>query len=302
MYSIAISVASCLRANTRVDVAWLIDSQNIEVADRTEAIAITPGGGRMGDLVSGALDAQLVDVASRHSATGRFVRLRISPVDALIAGIASGGEFGCVIAPASTLPAELWSLLVAREPVCLVANLEDDSVTDFVLYTESSIDQADSVAQALFERGKSDSEIVNNKIISVFWPVPKIVIVGTGPNAQALRESAALLGWQTVITSDAGSAQGVIAGVSALDSIVIMIHDLDIAGAALSAALSSKAGYIGALGSKRMQETRAEWLAYRGITDLTRIHGPAGINIGAKTPAEIAISILAQALSVVKLG
>ena len=58
MYSIAISVASCLRANTRVDVAWLIDSQNIEVADRTEAIAITPGGGRMGDLVSGALDAQ----------------------------------------------------------------------------------------------------------------------------------------------------------------------------------------------------------------------------------------------------
>jgi len=192
--------------------------------------------------------------------------------------------------------------LVAREPVCLVANLEDDSVTDFVLYTESSIDQADSAAQALFERGKSDSEIVNNKIISVFWPVPKIVIVGTGPNAEALRESAALLGWQTVITSDAGSAQGVIAGVSALDSIVIMIHDLDIAGAALSAALSSKAGYIGALGSKRMQETRAEWLAYRGITDLTRIHGPAGINIGAKTPAEIAISILAQALSVVKLG
>jgi xanthine dehydrogenase accessory factor len=192
--------------------------------------------------------------------------------------------------------------LVAREPVCLVANLEDDSVTNFVLYTESSIDQADSVAQALFERGKSDSEIVNNKIISVFWPVPKIVIVGTGPNAQALRESAELLGWQTVITSDAGSAQGVIAGVSALDSIVIMIHDLDIAGAALSAALSSNAGYIGALGSKRMQETRAEWLAYRGITDLTRIHGPAGINIGAKTPAEIAISILAQALSVVKLG
>ena len=191
---------------------------------------------------------------------------------------------------------------MAREPVCLVANLEDDSVTDFVLYTESSIDQADSAAQALFERGKSDSEIVNNKIISVFWPVPKIVIVGTGPNAQALRESAALLGWQTVITSDAGSAQGVIAGVSALDSIVIMIHDLDIAGAALSAALSSNAGYIGALGSKRMQETRAEWLAYLGITDLTRIHGPAGINIGAKTPAEIAISILAQALSVVKLG
>ena len=79
-----------------------------------------------------------------------------------------------------------------------------------------------------------------------------------------------------------------------------MAHDLEIAGQALVAALSSDVGYIGALGSHRMQETRDEWLAYRGYVDLERIHGPAGLNIGAKTPAEIAVSILAEALGAKK--
>ena len=57
-------------------------------------------------------------------------------------------------------------------------------------------------------------------------------------------------------------------------------------------------GYIGALGSRRTQQARADWLAYRGVTDLERVHGPAGLDIGANTPAEIAVSILAEALAV----
>jgi len=50
------------------------------------------------------------------------------------------------------------------------------------------------------------------------------------------------------------------------------------------------------VGSRKMQGDRADWLAYRGVTDLSRVHGPAGLDIGAATPGEIAVSIAAEAI------
>ncbi len=116
--------------------------------------------------------------------------------------------------------------------------------------------------------------------------MPKLVIVGSGPIATALRDAAALLGWSTEITNDVATATGLIAALAPLDKVVVAAHDLELAGTALAAALDSDAGYIGALGGRKMQQTRADWLAYRGITELDRIHGPAGLDIGADTPAE----------------
>ena len=64
----------------------------------------------------------------------------------------------------------------------------------------------------------------------------------------------------------------------------------------LSAALESQAFYIGALGSNRSAQARRERLASLGYSapQIERIHGPAGLHIGSKRPAEIAVSILAQ--------
>lgn len=296
MYGIALSVAACLRARTRVDVAWIVDTHQVDAHDRTDAIAITPGGGRIGSLLSGALDGQLIDLASRQGTSGRFLELKISDVDALVAGLSSGGQARCILIPASELPPDLWPLLIVREPVCLLSRIENDAITDTRLFTAATIAEAGDEAAQRFAHGISDAAVIGNAVVTVLWPVPKLVIVGAGANADALRDAAALLGWQTVIAIDANSATGLIAGLSSLDNVVVMIHDLEIAGQALVAALSSDAGYIGALGSSRMQETRAEWLAYRGYVDLERVHGPAGLNIGAKTPAEIAVSILAEAM------
>ena len=127
--------------------------------------------------------------------------------------------------------------------------------------------------------------------------MPKLVIVGSGPIATALRDAAALLGWSTEITNDGRDRHGLIAALAPLDKVVVAAHDLELAGPALAAALDSDAGYIGALGGRKMQETRADWLAYRGMTELDRIHGPAGLDIGADTPPKVAISILAEAIT-----
>jgi xanthine dehydrogenase accessory factor len=88
-----------------------------------------------------------------------------------------------------------------------------------------------------------------------------------------------------------------IAPLSGHDKVVIAAHDLELAGAGLQAALSSNCGYIGSVGSNKMQADRADWLAYRGTTDLDRIHGPAGLDIGAGSPGEVAVAIVAEAIA-----
>jgi len=82
--------------------------------------------------------------------------------------------------------------------------------------------------------------------------------------------------------------------------IVILAHDEKFEDPALQVALRSRAGYIGAIGSRKTSEARAARLHQAGFSeeDIARIHGPIGIDIGAQTPAEIAVSILAEIIAV----
>ena len=79
-------------------------------------------------------------------------------------------------------------------------------------------------------------------------------------------------------------------------ALVVLAHDPKIDDPALEAALNSDAFYVGALGSKKTHAARLERLEARGFSKetLARIHGPVGLAIGAKSPSEIALSILAQ--------
>jgi len=297
VYEIALSVAACLRAGTRVDVAWVVDAQGLGARDMGEALAITPGGGRVGSVLGGSLDDQLADLAAQGTG-GRIVAVRVGDLAAELAGLACGGDARCVILPATALPADLWDRLRAREPVAVRVNLDGDRVADAATFDADSISAAGEEAQRVFGRRMSGSLVEPDAVTSVFWPVPRLVIVGGGPVADALRRNADLLGWRIDLTTDARAATGAIAALAGLDKVVVVSHDVELAGAALEAALAGEVGYIGALGSRRTQQARADWLAYRGVTDLARVHGPAGLSIGAHTPPEIAVSILAEAMAV----
>jgi xanthine dehydrogenase accessory factor len=80
----------------------------------------------------------------------------------------------------------------------------------------------------------------------------------------------------------------------------VFTHDRKFDEPALTAALQTDAGYIGALGSRRTQRERVERLREAGIDEegLARIHAPCGLDIGARTPAETVISILAEIVAV----
>jgi xanthine dehydrogenase accessory factor len=290
VYGVALSVAACLRAGTHVDVAWLVDPGDFGGLDPADAVAITPGGGWIGSLLAGALDGQLLDLAG--STSGRLVSLTVGDVDAIVAGLPHGGEVRCLVLPAAALPAELWDLLVARQPVRLATRLDGDQVV-----ANELVAQGPDVAG-----GEQISNVVvdGETVTTTFWPVPTLLVVGTGAIADALAVAAAPLGWRVDLTNDIAVATGTIARLSAIDMVVVAAHDLELAGAVLAAALGGEVGYIGALGGRRMQQARADWLAYRGITDVDQVHGPAGLDIGADTPAEVAIAILAEALSVIR--
>ncbi|MCW2694312.1 MAG: hypothetical protein JWM67_2916, partial [Mycobacterium sp.] len=76
MYEIALTVTACLRSGTAVDVAWAVETRGFSSRDRNEALALTPGGGRVGSVLSGSLNEELADLASGGS-RGRLLDLRV---------------------------------------------------------------------------------------------------------------------------------------------------------------------------------------------------------------------------------
>jgi xanthine dehydrogenase accessory factor len=297
MFGISLSAAACLRAGTRIDVAWVVDRPDGRDFDPADAVAITPGGGRLGALMAGALDGQLIELAGVGGAHGRLHRLEIGPADAAVSGLEPTSDIACLLVPGTDLPGDLWDRLAAREPVCLVSELESDNVVATSLYTAESIANAGEGSRRLFDRGTSATDVTEHAVTTVLWPRPTMVIVGGGEIADSLERLATLMGWQAVVTQNAGDAVGLIAGLASLDSLVVLGHDIELTGRAVMAALSGDAGYIGAVGPEHLHETRADWLAYRGVTDLGRLRGPAGLDIGARNPKEIALSIAAQVVA-----
>ncbi len=292
MYDIALSVAACARSGTRADVAWMLAPV---VSD--EAIAFTPGGGRIGQLMNGAFDGMLADVASRRLATGRRVRHNVTDFESAACGLPVGAEAEFLVVPADQFPSDLWSLLLDREAVSITTALDGDEVTSVTL--------AHGVPEDSSSRGPDDRPAVfvaDDGVTTVLAPITRLVVAGQGPIADALARQADLLGWKVAVESRPAMVSGLAASLSPLDGIVVMGHDVETAGTCLMAALESSAGYIGALGSPAMQEARADWLALRDVTDLSRVRGPAGLEIGSRGPAEIAVAIAAQMILSLRLG
>src|SRR5215472_10076204 len=177
-----------------------------------------------------------------------------------------------------------------------------------------------SAARRAMEVGKSETvDIGGQKIfLNVYVPPPRLVIVGAVHIAQSLAPMATMLEFDVTVVDPRGAwatAQrfpGVkvikdwadeafqAIGLDSSTAVVTLTHDPKLDDPALEAALRSDVFYIGSLGSRRTHAKRKERLAEVGITDeqFARIHGPVGLNIGAKSPAEIAVSILGQIVEV----
>lgn len=125
----------------------------------------------------------------------------------------------------------------------------------------------------------------------------EIVIVGDGPVASALAPMVTALGWRPVPATDLAAVR---AGLGSADTVVVLSHHEGLDAPAIRAALEHGTAYVGAMGSRRTQARRREWLEAEGVDEtlLARLHAPIGLDIGADEPGEIAVSILAEVVAV----
>jgi len=163
-------------------------------------------------------------------------------------------------------------------------------------------------------RGGAELQVTETDVIKTFGPAWQLLLIGDGQLARHLAGMARQLDYAVTICDprEAFAAPFPLAGVrytrempddavralgdQARTAIVALAHDPRQDDLGLSAALESRAFYIGALGSSRSAEGRRRRLRSLGYTEqqLARIHGPAGLPIGSKRPGEIAVSILAE--------
>jgi xanthine dehydrogenase accessory factor len=280
-----------------VTVVRVVGLRGISGQQGTALAALTADEPIAGTVLSGVADELLAPVER-----GRLLSLHIGDEQAGRVGMSCGGVAQLLLQPLDEVPAQTWQLLADREPLCLVTELDGDAAGPTAVHTPATIaaaDQAHPGVARLFGKGTREGAVVDEgrAAVTALWPRPELVVVGSGAIADALKAAAGLLGWTTTIVDsarEAGAAAGRLAG---CDGMVVLSHDRDVDGPALTAALAGKGGYVGALGSRHTQQARVEWLAAHGLTDLSRVHGPAGLDLNARTPAEIAISVLAEMLA-----
>jgi xanthine dehydrogenase accessory factor len=177
------------------------------------------------------------------------------------------------------------------------------------------------LAPAALRRGRSHVLALGDETVfaDVIAPPPRLFVYGAVDTAEALCRAAKLLGWTTIV-ADARALFTTRERLPSPDellvawpdeafarvqpdsgtAVVVLTHDDKFDLPALTAALAGEAFYIGALGSRRNQERRREVLLEAGVaeSDLDRIAGPCGLDLGAESPAETALSMLAEILAV----
>ncbi len=208
--------------------------------------------------------------------------------------------------------------------VVLATNLE--SGEQILLYPlEAGPEDGGSLHQAarlalLDDRSQPVDEPDGRYFLQVHNPPHRLVVVGAVHIAQPLTQMARQAGFQVSLIDprEAFNTEGRFPGVdrrlswpdaALIDlepdhrtAVVTLTHDPKLDDPALVAALTSPAFYIGALGSRKTHSRRLQRLTEAGFDDeaLSRIHGPVGLNIGARTPGEIAAAILAQVIGALR--
>ena len=302
------TAAAWLAASHRCELVTVIKTWGSSPRPVGAMLAIRDDGHVAGSVSGGCIEDDLIEEVRRNGIThtkARIVSYGISADQAHRFGLPCGGTIELAIEPlssASGIP-ELLERLARRELVERRLDLETGAVT------------LRPAAPGAILR------IEDRVLATVHGPRWRLYIIGAGPLSRFLAQVASAMDYRvTVCDPREEYRQGwdlpgvelvhampddlvIEAKLDARSALVALTHDPKLDDLALMEALKSDAFYVGAIGSRLNNAKRRERLQLFDLDDaqLERLHGPVGLYIGSKTPAEIAISILAQ-MTAVKNG
>ena len=273
-------------------------------------LAVSETGEMAGSVSGGCVENEVYGSAREvlAGAPPQLLSYGISDDLALSVGLPCGGEIDVFVnEPEAALLDELLPLVAEERDAVVLTDVETGEQQLLRDGTE-------------LERGRSGLvEREGRRLFAdVYGPPPRLLVFGAVDTAEALCRAARGIGWRTVVADPRAkfatpervpSADEVVVAWpdEALErlapdhatAVVVLTHDDRFDLPALSGALESPAFYVGALGSRRNQARRRELLLEAGVPEesVDRIAGPAGLDIGAETPSETALSILAEILA-----
>ena len=286
-------------------------------------LAVSGDGEMTGSVSGGCVEGAVVTEALEALADRRprILTFGVTDETAFSVGLACGGTIRVLVEPVGEGDQALAAPLLADLVAARAAPRAVALVTDTNTWTRRLIPAgADAAVDARLKSDRSGLED-DGRLIAVHNPPLRLIVVGAVHIAQPLVAIAHTCGYATTLI-DPRAAFGSDArfpGQTILDdwpddalatlapdartAIVTLTHDPKLDDPALRFALRAPVFYIGALGSKKTHAKRVDRLAAAGFTEaeIARIAAPVGLDIGARTPAEIAVSIMAQITAALRL-
>lgn len=316
-----------LSAGSSVALATVISTWGSAPRPAGSQIAIREDGEFTGSVSGGCVESAVIEAGLAALAEGavRTLEFGIQDEQAWSVGLACGGRIQILIEPLAvgTSRDDLLALNAAhidKRAIVRAVNLSTGEA--HIVDPDRDGTALWPIAADVIREGSSRLAVIDGQpwFFCLYNPPVDLVIVGAVHIGQPLSQIAAMTGFDVRVIDPRASfltAQrfpGIalklgfpddVLGETPLvqrSAIVVLSHDPKIDDPAIAAALDSPAFYIGALGSRRTQTVRLERLKARGFSPekLARIHGPVGLAIGAKTPEEIAISIMAEITAVLR--
>ena len=306
MRELADSIERWRARGDRVALATVVATRRSAPRPVGSKLIVSERGELLGSVSGGCVESDVAVTAAEVIAEGtpRLLTYGIDDEQAWSVGLPCGGEIDVFV---ERFEGELPD---SAEPAVALTVLTGERAGEHRLLSGDEVEPGPSRVLEL------DGETV---FAEVLGPPPRLIVVGGIDTAEELCRSAKALGWRTAVADPrpglvtrerlpspdelvvAWPAEALEQLAPGADTaVVVLTHEERLDVPALVSALASEAFYVGAIGSRRTQGKRRERLLEAGVgeEELERLAGPAGLDLGGHSPAETALSILAEVLAV----